>query len=219
MEYSEDEFLMLSGLQHFIFCRRQWALIHIENQWEENYRTVDGSLMHEAAHDKGFSESRGDRLITRGMAVFSAVLGVSGECDVLEFLRHENGITLPNKEGTWMPYPVEYKRGSFNSESGDTLQLCCQAMCLEEMLCCKIPEGALYFGETRRRMPVEFSAELREKVTVSLAEMHELYNRGYTPKVKQKKSCRSCSLVEICLPALNKTGTAKEYLQANIEEG
>ena len=117
-----------------------------------------------------------------------------------------------------MPYPVEYKRGSFNSETGDTLQLCCQAMCLEEMLCCTIPEGALYFGETKRRMPVEFSAELREEVKAALTEMHELYNRGYTPKVKPKKSCNACSLAEICVPKLNRAGTAKEYLLANLDD-
>ena len=217
MAYNEDDFLMLSGLQHFKFCRRQWALIHIEQQWEENYRTVDGSLMHEAVHDKGFFESRGDRLITRGMAVFSPTLGVSGECDVLEFIRQGDGIALAGKEGTWMPFPVEYKRGSFNSETGDTLQLCGQAMCIEEMLCCKIPEGALYFGETKRRVAVEFTPELREKVTVALAEMHELYKRGHTPIVKQRKSCKACSLIEICLPKLDKSGTASEYLRANLE--
>ena len=216
MEYNEEDFLMISGLQHFIFCRRQWALIHIEHQWAENYRTVDGSLMHKITHDKSFSESRGDRLVTRGMAVFSSTLGVSGECDVLEFTRHEQGITLSGKDGTWMPYPVEYKRGSFNENSGDTLQLCCQAMCLEEMLCCTIPEGALYFGGPKRRMPVEFSAELREEVKAALTEMHELYNRGYTPKVKPKKSCNACSLAEICVPKLNRAGTAKEYLLANL---
>ena len=124
--------------------------------------------MHEAVHDKGFFESRGDRLITRGMAVFSAVLGVSGECDALEFLRSENGITLVGRDGLWQPYPVEYKRGSFRSESGDQLQLCAQAMCLEEMLCCTIPEGALYFGETRRRMTVSLTPELREQVKALL---------------------------------------------------
>ena len=218
MAYNEDDFLMLSGLQHFRFCRRQWALIQIEQQWEENFRTVDGSLMHKNAHDEDAFESRGDRLITRGMAVFSATLGVSGECDAVEFIRDDRGVALAGREGTWIPYPIEYKRGSFNSESGDLLQLCGQAICLEEMLCCSISGGALYFGETRRRVKVEFDAELRELVKDSLSEMHELYRRGYTPKVKPKKSCRACSLVEICVPKLSKTTSAKEYLRANLEE-
>jgi CRISPR-associated protein Cas4 len=218
MAYKEEEFLMLSGLQHFTFCRRRWALIHIEQQWAENYRTVDGAIMHKTAHDKDFFESRGDRLITRGMAVFSATLGVSGECDVLEFLRSEGGITLAGRDGTWQPYPVEYKRGSFHSESGDALQLCGQAMCLEEMLCCDIPEGALYFGETRRRTVVPFMPELREQVKTSLAEMHELYRRSHTPKVKPKKSCQACSLVELCLPKLARIGAAGDYLRVRLEE-
>lgn len=216
MEYKEEDFLQLSGLQHFKFCRRQWALIHIEKQWAENFRTTDGALMHKNAHDKGFRESREDILITRGMNVFSASLGISGECDVLEFHRCANGISLNGRNGFWQPYPVEYKRGSFNERSGDMLQLCAQAMCLEEMLCCDIHEGALYYGETRRRMTVEFSKVLREKVQVSLGEMHQLYQRGYTPKVKPTKACNACSLKELCLPSLMKKESVSAYLAKMI---
>ena len=130
MIYAEEDFLQLSGLQHFKFCRRQWALIHIENQWAENYRTTDGKILHENAHNGDFSESRGDVLITRDMRVFSPTLGVSGACDVLEFHRRSVGIPLKGKEGVWQPYPVEYKRGRPKEDTADTLQLCCQAMCL-----------------------------------------------------------------------------------------
>ena len=126
MSYSEEEFLQLSGLQHFKFCRRQWALIHIEQQWAENFRTVDGALMHENAHDSDFRESRGDLLITRGISVFSPTLGISGQCDVLEYHRGSAGIPIRGKEGLWQPYPVEYKRGSPREDTGDTLQLCGQ---------------------------------------------------------------------------------------------
>ena len=111
MIYPEERFLQLSGLQHFKFCRRQWALIHIENQWAENYRTTDGAILHERAHDKDFTESRGDLLITRDMRIFSPTLGVSGACDVLEFHRSGVGIPLKGRDGLWQPYPVEYKRG------------------------------------------------------------------------------------------------------------
>ena len=111
MMYSEDDYLMLSGLQHFVFCRRQWALIHIENLWEENLRTVEGNLMHEKAHDSSFCESRGDLYILRGVSIHSSVLGVSGKCDVLEYHRQDTGISLMGKEGLWQPYPVEYKKG------------------------------------------------------------------------------------------------------------
>lgn len=218
MEYKEDEFLQLSGLQHFKFCRRRWALIHIENQWAENYRTIDGAIMHQNAHDTEFRESRGDRIITRGVSVYSSRLGVSGQCDVLEYHRGNVGIPLSGKEGLWQPYPVEYKRGSPREDTGDTLQLCGQAMCLEEMLCCDIPEGALFYGETRRRERVQFTPELRGQVRELLDEMHQLYRRGYTPKVKPTKSCNACSMKELCLPRLMKTRSVSAYLKSAMEE-
>lgn len=144
MIYPEEDFLQLSGLQHFKFCRRQWALIYIENQWAENFRTTDGTILHENAHNGGFTESRGDLLVTRDMRIFSRTLGVSGACDVLEFRRGKTGIPLKGREGLWQPYPVEYKRGQPKENTADALQLCGQAMCLEEMLCCEIPRGALW---------------------------------------------------------------------------
>ena len=218
MIYQEEDFLQLSGLQHFRFCRRQWALIHIEHQWAENFRTVDGMLLHEHAHDPSFQESRGDRFITRGVSVYSGELGVSGQCDVVEYHRGAAGIPLQGKEGLWQPYPVEYKRGSPREDSSDALQLCAQAMCLEAMLCCDIPEGAVYYGEIRRRQKVTFTQELRCQVQTLLAEMHELYRRGYTPKVKPSKSCNDCSLKELCLPRLMKTKPVSDYLKAAMEE-
>lgn len=200
MAYKEEDFLQLSGIQHFKFCRRRWALIHIEKQWAENFRTADRAGHASNAHDKGFRESRGDVLVTRGMAVFSAVLGISGECDVLEFHREETGIPLKGREGLWQPYPVEYKRGEPNERSGDTLQLCAQAMCLEEMLCCTVPEGALYYGELRHRMDVVFTPALREQVRTLLEEMHDLYRAGlYAPG--QAKPCLPCLLAEGAVPA------------------
>lgn len=218
MIYPEEEFLRLSGLQHFAFCRRQWALIHIENQWAENFRTIDGAILHENAHDTQFQESRGDRFITRGVSVFSGELGISGQCDVLEYHRGTVGIPLAGKTGLWQPYPVEYKQGSPREDTGDSLQMCAQAMCLESMLYCDIPEGALYYGEIRRRVKVAFTPELRDQVRSILAEMHELYRRGYTPKVKLSKSCNACSLKELCLPRLMKSRSVNAYLQAAMEE-
>lgn len=218
MSYAEEEFLLLSGLQHFKFCRRQWALIHLEQQWAENYRTVDGELMHSNAHDADFRESRGDLIITRGVSVFSPTLGVSGQCDVLEYRRGDAGIPIRGKEGLWQPFPVEYKRGSPREDTGDALQLCGQAMCLEEMLCCAIPEGALYYGEIRRRVNVAFTEELRGEVRQMLAQMHELYQRGHTPKVKPTKSCNACSLKELCLPKLMKSRSVSDYLKKAMEE-
>ena len=218
MNYQEEDYLQLSGLQHFRFCRRQWALIHIENQWAENFRTVDGSLMHEKAHENGSSESLGDLLIVRGLAVHSSSLGVSGQCDVVEFRRNPDGILLQNREGLWQPFPVEYKRGKPKENNADSLQLCGQAMCLEEMLCCAIPEGALFYGETRRRLSVPFTQELRGQVQGLLTEMHDLFRKQYTPKVKPSKSCNACSLKELCLPKLMRVKKVSAYLSGAMEE-
>ncbi len=218
MAYEESEYLQISGLQHFRFCRRQWALIHIEHLWAENLRTVEGEILHERAHDAGLREKRGELLITRDMRVASARLGISGACDVLEFHQSEDGIPLPGQEGLWQPFPVEYKRGSPKEHTADALQLCAQAMCLEEMLCCDIPQGALYYGEIRRRQQVDLSEELRREVTDCLTEMHELFGRGRTPKVKPQKSCNACSLKELCLPKLMRAKSVKSYIEGRLEE-
>lgn len=142
-----------------------------------------------------------------------------GACDVLEFHRGENGIPLKGKKGLWQPYPVEYKRGRPKETSMDALQLCGQAMCLEEMLCCEIPKGALYYGEPRRRTEVVFTPELRQEVRSLTSEMHDLYNRGYTPKVKPTKSCNACSLKEVCLPKLMRSRSVTDYLRREMEAG
>ena len=218
MIYQEEDFLQLSGLQHFKFCRRQWALIHIENQWAENLRTVDGAILHQNAHNGAFTESRGDLLIARDMRVFSRTLGVSGACDVLEFHRGSAGIPLREREGMWQPYPVEYKRGAPKEHTADELQLCGQAMCLEEMLCCDIPQGALYYGEIRRRSEVTFTPELRQEVRALLAEMHSLYAQGKTPKVKPTNACGACSLKELCLPKLMRSKSVSSYLRHAMED-
>lgn len=216
--YEEDDYLMISGLQHFAYCRRQWALIHIEQQWAENERTIDGQLFHKKAHDAGSTEKRGDLIITRGLHIKSAILGVSGTCDIVEFHRSEQGITLFSFEGRWQPYPVEYKKGEPKENNADAIQLCAQALCLEEMLLCDIPEGSLFYGQNRRRTRVEFTEELREQVKSMAAEMHDLWKKGYTPKVKPNKGCNACSLKEICVPRLSKSKLVSSYIEASLTE-
>lgn len=216
IDFSED-LLPLSGLQHFAFCRRQWALIHPEQQWQENLRTVEGGLLHRRAHDEAARERRSDTLILRGLQVVSHQLGLSGQCDVVEFHATPKGVPLQGEEGLWQPYPVEYKRGKPKSHQADELQLCAQAMCLEEMLCCTVSEGAIFYSETRRRTSVSFSRELREQVKAMLEEMHQLYRRGYTPKVRRSRSCNACSLKELCLPALMKENDVNAYLRQAME--
>ena len=218
MEYKEEDYLMISGIEHFSFCRRRWALIHIEHQWAENYYTIDGSLMHENAHDSDFIEKRGNTVITRGMNIHSAKLGITGQCDVVEFHKSENGIELNDYKGLWVPYPIEYKRGEpGNYSEANELQLCAQALCLEEMLCCQINEGSLYYGKIKHRVEISLTDELKEKVRVMLKEMHDLFQRGYTPKVKPSKSCNACSLKELCVPKLMKNKKVSDYLNQHLE--
>lgn len=217
--YAPEDCLMLSGLQHFRFCPRQWALIHIEQQWQENLLTTEGELMHQRAHQEGLTESRGDLLTVRGLRVQSLKLGLSGQCDVVEFRRvPQDGVPLDGREGLWLPYPVEYKHGAPKEDGCDELQLCAQALCLEEMLCCHIPEGALFYGETRRRLRVPLTEELRSEVVVDARQMHDLYHRGHTPRVKPRKACDRCSLKELCLPRLPRPDSVKEYLRKSMEE-
>ena len=215
--YAEDDYLMLSGIQHFAFCRRQWGMIHIEQQWAENYRTTAGELMHKKAHDEGSFEKRGNLLIVRGMRISSHELGVSGQCDVVEFHQNENGVELFGYDGKWKPIPIEYKRGKPKENNADQLQLCAQAICLEEMFQTIILDGSMYYGENRRRSHVDFTDELRETVKKMTKEMHDLFQRGHTPNVRPSKQCKACSLENLCIPKLQKAVKVREYIEQAIQ--
>ncbi len=218
---TQDDDLQLSGIQHFSFCRRQWALIHIEDQWQENGLTAEGRVQHDRVHDESISDFRGGVLTLRGMRIRSDRLRVSGVCDAVEFTPDPDGIALRGREGLWRPCPVEYKHGAGKLSDCDRLQLAAQALCLEEMLCCEIPAGALFYWKTRRRERVEIDAGLREKTERMLREMREYYDRRYTPRVKPGKACESCSLSDVCLPRLLRKGEAAsvaEYVRRHAAE-
>lgn len=217
-EYTPDELLPLSGLQHFLFCRRQWALIHVERQWQDNVLTVEGHLMHKRVDDPFFTEARMGVIIARAVPVASYTLGLSGVCDVVEFSESPDGVQLAGRNGLFRPAPVEYKRGKPKLEPSDEAQLCAQAICLEEMLAVTIPTGYLYYGQTRHRLAVPLTVELRSLVQSMAEEMHGYFKRGYTPRVKPFKGCRSCSLADVCLPVLQeKVVPAGKYIQQQIE--
>ncbi len=216
--YSEEDYIQISALQHFRFCRRQWALMYIEGLWRENELTVEGDLIHKRAHDKSLSESRGDELIVRGLPVKSSVMGVSGECDAVVFRKTDDGVALRGREGLWSVMPVEYKRGHTKTNDCDRLQVAAQALCLEEMFCCRIDMGALYYHETRSREYVDIDDELRDTVIKAFAEMHDLIKKSYTPKAKRSSRCFKCSLCDLCLPTLSDGGSAVEYIRAHITE-
>ncbi|WP_296956053.1 CRISPR-associated protein Cas4 [uncultured Dialister sp.] len=218
--YAEEDYLMISGIQHFAFCRRQWALIHINQEWDENRLTAEGELIHKNAHDTDFSEKRNGVLIIRGLRVASPALGMTGQCDVVEFTRDESGsgAILQGHRGTWFVRPIEYKRGKDKTDDSDELQLCLEAMCLEEMLSCYIPEGDIFYHEIRRRRTVPLTEELREKVRKAAAEMHAIYQRHFIPKVKRNKRCQSCSLKDICLPKLMAGSNVSDYYSRILED-
>lgn len=205
--YEEDSLLQLSGIQHIAFCERQWALIHIEQAWAENLRTLEGKYLHENADDPFKNETRSDLRIVRAMPIVSYKLGLRGVADVVEFHKINKelqGITvqLDKREGWWRPFPVEYKRGRPKPDDRDAVQLCAQAICLEEMLGIIIDYGFLFYAQTKHREKIEFNMVLRMRVEELAGKMHRMYAEGNTPKAQRGKHCSLCSLIERCQPSL-----------------
>ena len=215
MNYSEDDLLPLSGLQHLLFCERQCALIHIEQVWIENLFTAEGRIMHERVHEAN-RESRGEVRIEFGMPLRSLRLGLVGKADVVEF--HRKPVPGQKESAKWLPFPVEYKRGKPKKDNYDKVQLCAQALCLEEMLDIDIPAGALFYGKTRRRQDVAFDSALRLETENAAKRLHELFESGCTPKPVYAKKCDSCSFVNLCMPkTLGKKRSVNSYIQRIIE--
>lgn len=225
--FAEDELLLLSGIQHMAFCERQWALIHMEQMWEENVRTTEGKHLHERVDEVFFDESRGRIRTVRSMPLVSYRLRLRGIADVVEFRRSETMIKdltcrLERRKGWWQPAPIEYKRGKPKIDDRDKAQLCAQVMALEEMMKVIIPEAAIYYAQTRRRQTVEINSELREH-TMQLADrMHSMAQEGTTPKAPKGRRCSQCSLVEKCQPKLTlRRRSVENYLKkmySTIEE-
>lgn len=174
--------------------------------------------MHRRVHDPLLAEKRKGTIIVRALPVSSREMGICGECDMVEFRRCEEGIRLHGHRGTYAIYPIEYKKGKPKVTDEDKLQLAAQIMCLEEMFSAQISEGAIFYGETRRREAVEMTEDLRREVKNCFREMHQYYDRQYTPKVKYNKSCNACSLREICLPKISKVKPVKTYISQMLRE-
>ncbi len=218
LEYTEDDFLMISGIQHFRFCRRQWALIHIEQAWQDNLLTFDGQILHTKADQPEIREKRNDKLIVRSLPVHSRELGLTGICDVVEFTEATDGVSIFGSHKKYLPQPIEYKHGHKKYDLSDTLQLLAQAVCLEEMLGCQISSGGVFYQKTRRREVIEFTANLREQLKKTTRLMHQYWTKRYTPKVKTGAWCKSCSLADICLPELLSKQTVQSYLRRRLDE-
>ena len=204
MVYAENDYLMLSGIQHFQFCKRQWSLIHIEQQWSENEATAHGQILHKKADDPYLKEKRNDVIISRAMHVSSKELGLYGILDVVEFHKDERGIELNGRSGKWLPIIVEYKRGKDKKDIYDIVQLVAQAICLEETLECTIEYSYLYYHRVNQKKRIEITPELRKEVVSLTSQMHEYYEQKVVPKAEYFKNCQLCSLVDICMPRLSK---------------
>lgn len=209
--YPEDNFLQLSALQHFVFCQRQCALIHIEQAWTENVLTAEGRMIHENVHEEHAKNIAGIRIV-QGMPLNSFELGLSGKADTVEFHKIKDS-------SEWIPFPIEYKRGKPKSDDSDKIQLCAQALCLEEMMNIKIPEGSLFYGRTRHRLNVIFDGELRRRTKETALKLHIFIEEGKTPPPVYSHKCKSCSFVDECLPRIiSKKVSIKEYLLKEITE-
>ena len=193
-------------------------MIHVEHQWEENVRTVEGKYLHRKADQPLIREKRGNKLIVRGLPIHSKELGVSGICDVVEFVKDPDGIFLAGEDGLYQPIPVEYKRGKPKKDESDILQLTAQAMCLEEMLVCHIPAGHLYYHEIKHRVEVPLTRHYRDQVKKYFSEMRHYYESHYTPKVKGGAHCKNCSLHHICLPALMNKKSVSSYIEGKLRQ-
>ncbi|MBA3013952.1 MAG: CRISPR-associated protein Cas4 [Proteobacteria bacterium] len=201
--FSEDDLIPLSALQHLLFCERQCALIHIEQLWAENRLTIEGHHLHERVDEVG-QASRGRIRTVFSLPVRSLILGLSGQADAVEFHREDEG--GPDGAVIWRPFPVEYKRGKPKMDDCDLVQICAQALCLEEMLGLEVPEGAMYYGKPRRRLAVVFDDRLRGVTRNAVSRLHELIRSGITPAARYEKKCDSCSLIELCLPKVAGAG-------------
>jgi len=221
--YDEEDLLPISALQHFAFCERQCALIHLEGLWEDNQLTAEGRQLHDTCHEAP-SEARGDLRLARGLRLRSLALGVAGQADVVEFHRCSlsdvpPGIALPGVEGHWRPYPVEYKRGSPKPDACDHVQLCAQALCLEEMLGTEVPTGAMFYGRPRRRQEVPLTPELRHQTAALALRLHDFLAAARTPPARYEPKCRRCSLLSLCLPKiLGPRRSAARYLEDALAE-
>lgn len=208
--FGEDELLPISALQHLLFCPRQCALIHTEQLWAENLLTAEGRIAHEKVDEEG-AETRSGRRIVFGLPLRSFRLGLVGKADVVEFSGGDGGQAIV--------FPVEHKRGRPKQKDCDRVQLCAQAVCLEEMLGVTVAEGALFYGKTRRREDVAFDAGLRGLTEETALELHRLLDSGITPRAEYGKKCRSCSLINVCMPKVSAARRSVKHYMDSAGEG
>ena len=221
MYYSDDDMLMLSGIQHFVYCPRQWALIHLDQQWAENRLTAEGEILHQNVDDPFLRQKNGNRITLRSISIASKRLGLYGVTDAVELIpadSKENSITHPKYPGFWHLLPIEYKHGHTKPDRRDEVQVAAQTICLEEQYGIHIEQAALFYFETRSREYVEMSQELRDFTEECARNMHKIFASGILPAISQSKSCRNCSLNGICMPEISKCNAVQAYLKEYLNE-
>lgn len=217
MSYSDDELLMISGIQHYHYCKRQWYLIHAEQQWSENLYTTKGNILHEKVDDPFVVETRKNMFVSRSLPLVSYNLGFYGVSDVVEFILSDNGCYIKSKNNKYEVTPVEYKAGKPKSDDCDKVQLCLQALCLEEMLDVNIEQGYLYYGKTRHREKVNFNRELRESVAELSNTMHSIIKAEITVFPEYGQKCDRCSLKNLCIPKIKTTySSVNRYIKSKL---
>ncbi|SMD14757.1 CRISPR-associated exonuclease, Cas4 family [Desulfocicer vacuolatum DSM 3385] len=211
-KYNENEYISLSALQHMLFCERQCALIHIEQLWVENKFTAEGRVMHERV-DRGDHGNRGKTRVEYSLPLKSRLLGITGKADVVEFNLQKGS------KKQWIPFPLEYKRGKPKQNPADKVQLCAQALCLEEMLNLRLEKGALFYGKTRRRQSVVFDDKLRQLTIETAKKIHVMIDSGITPAPHYEKKCDTCSFLNLCLPkAIEKSRKVSAWLERIVHK-
>lgn len=219
--YNDDDMLMLSGIQHYRFCPRQWALIHIEQLWADNRLTAEGEVLHKHVDNAAYRQKCGDCICLRSVRIASHELGLYGISDVIELQPTDdvsNSINHPSYPGRWLPYPIEYKHGRPKKNEVDEVQLAAQAMCLEEQYGIHIGWGAFFYHEIRHRVDVEITPYLRDIVIQCAEEMHTIFQSGRIPTITQGKHCDRCSLKDFCMPDTINQPAASTYLKHHLYE-
>jgi CRISPR-associated exonuclease Cas4 len=218
MGYSEDDMLMLSGIQHYMFCPRQWALIHLEQQWDDNRLTIEGHILHENVDNPFYRMKNGGVVTLRSVPIASKSLGLYGITDAVELLPSQHGTIIKGCDERVVLYPVEYKHGKSKPDERDEVQLTAQAICLEEMYDTHIEQAALFYNETKHREVISIDDNLRDLTRHCAAQMHELFGKLITPKAVLLPHCKRCSLVDLCMPELSNKTKVKNYLKDNLYE-
>lgn len=215
---NETEYLQLAGIQHFIYCRRQWGLIHLEQQWSENYFTADGKVKHDKVDCGPIDEKIGRKRVLRSLHIVSHQLRIQGKCDVVELIENPEGDYFSKYDANYHVQPVEYKRGKEKEDESDIMQLAAQSICLEEMMGVKITQGYVYYFETRHRLLVPITEEVKMRVKEIVLEMNRYYQQAYVPRVRKTSKCKACSLHDICMPEIGVSRSAIDYIREVIEE-